>query len=91
MIYGPYTRKGKVRTAHLQQRTKRRSYNARPCRAVIFLRFSFAACVTALLILGVRMLLLEHTVLELSVMTTLSGIAVLLLCLMRRMNHRRRS
>lgn len=89
MIYGPYKRKGRVQTGRMPQRTQRRGYNARPSRAVLFLRLAFAACVTALLLLGGRMLCLEHTALELSVTAALSGIAVLLLYLLKRMDHRR--
>ena len=91
MIYGPYKRKGRVQTGKMPQRVKRRSYNARPCRTVFFLRFAVAACVTAILILGGRMLLLEPTALEISALAALTGIALLLLCLMRRTNHRKRN
>lgn len=88
MIYGPYKRKGRVQTAKMPQRIRRRSYNARPRRTVLSLRCALAACVTALLILGGRILCMEHTALELSVMAALAGIAVLLY-LMKRTEHKK--
>lgn len=89
MIYGPYKRKSRIQAVRMPQRIRHRSYNARPSRAVFSLRIVLAVCAAALLILGGRALCLEHTALELSVTAALAGIAVLLLYLLKRMDHRR--
>ena len=90
MIYGPYKRKVKSKRIKHPQHTSHHGYNARPERIVVWLRVAFAACLTALAALGIKMLYLAPTTPELAAMAGLAGAALLLLCLLRRLDYRKR-
>ena len=90
MIYGPYKRKGKSKMAKLPQHAAHHGYNARPDKLVVGLRIAFIVSLTALAALGIKMLYLAPATPELAAMAALAGGALLLLCLLGRLDHRKR-
>lgn len=90
MIYGPYKRKGKLKTTKLPQHATHHGYNARPDKRIVRLRLALVASLTALAALGIKMLYLTPTTLEMVGMAVLAGTALLLLCLLGRLDHRKR-
>lgn len=90
MIYGPYKRKGKLKMTKLPQHATHYGYNARPDKRIVRLRLALAASLTALVALGIKMLYLTPTTLEMASMAVLAGASLLLLCLLRRLDHRKR-
>ena len=90
MIYGPYKRKGKLKMTKLPQHATHHGYNARPDKRIVRLRLALTASLTALAALGIKMLYLTPTMPEMAGMAVLAGTALLLLCLLGRLDHRKR-